>query len=483
MSVVERVRDLTRLAFQLGNNWISLAGAGITTSSAFVLVWFWFMEITSPRSIHPYMGIILFLILPALFLAGLVLIPIGILRERRRRKAAGETPTPLQAVDFRQPGVRRLLTVVGVLTFINVSILGTAGLKGVEYMDSNQFCGLTCHTVMSPEYTAFLDSPHSRVGCAQCHIGHGAPALVRAKISGSRQLFAVAFGTFSRPIPSPVEHLRPARETCEQCHWPQKFTNDKLIIRTKFAEDEANTPSTSILLLKIGGHTPNGTTGIHGRHLDATERITYITTDARRQEIPKVTYRDDNGQMVDYVTDDFKKLPKETVEKATVRKMDCIDCHNRPTHAFHLPDRALDKALAEKRMSTELPFLKKQALELLKVDYPDQKTAAAKIPVALAEYYRTTYPEIYKQKRAQVDTAGEVVKAIYLRNVFPEMKITWGTHPNNIGHEEAVGCFRCHDGNHTSADGRTIKGDCDTCHTILAQDEKDPKILKDFGMK
>jgi len=483
MNFSERVRDLTRLVFQLGNNWMSLAGAAMTTSSAFVLVWFWFMEITSPRSIHPYMGIILFLILPALFLVGLLLIPIGLLRERRKRKAAGEAATPLQAVDFRQPGVRRLLTVVGVLTFINVSILGTAGLKGVEYMDSNQFCGLTCHTVMSPEYTAFLDSPHSRVGCAQCHIGHGAPALVRAKISGSRQLFAVAFGTFSRPIPSPVEHLRPARETCEQCHWPQKFTNDKLIVRTKFAEDEANTATTSILLLKIGGHTPNGTTGIHGRHLDAMERISYITTDARRQEIPKVIYRDDNGQMVEQFPEDFSKLPKETVEKATVRKMDCIDCHNRPTHAFHLPDRALDKALAEKRMSAELPFLKKQALELLKVDYPDQKAAAAKIPVALAEYYRTAYPEIYKQKRAQVDTAGEVVKAIYLRNVFPEMKITWGTHPNNIGHEEAVGCFRCHDGNHTATDGRTIKADCDTCHTILAQDEKDPKILKDFGMK
>ncbi len=483
MSFSERIRDLIRLAFQLGNNWMTLAGAALTTSSAFVLVWFWFMELTSPRSIHPYVGIILFLILPALFLIGLALIPLGIIRLRRQRKLAGEAPLPLQAVDFKQPGVRRLLTVVGVLTFINVSILGTAGLKGVEYMDSNQFCGLTCHTVMSPEYTAFLDSPHSRVGCAQCHIGHGAPALVRAKISGSRQLFAVAFGTFSRPIPSPVEHLRPARETCEQCHWPQKFTNDKLIVRTKFAEDETNTATTSILLLKIGGHTPNGTTGIHGRHLDAMERITYITTDARRQEIPKVTYREESGNLVEYVTDEFKKLPKEKVEKATVRNMDCIDCHNRPTHAFQLPDRALDKALAEKRMSTELPFLKKQALELLKADYADQKIAAAKIPVALAEYYRTTYPEIYKQKRAQVDTAGEVVKAIYLRNVFPEMKITWGTHPNNIGHEEAVGCFRCHDGNHTAADGRTIKGDCDTCHTILAQDEKDPKILKDFSMK
>ena len=483
MSLGERVRDLTRLAFQLGNNWMTLAGVALTTSSAFTLVWFWFMELTSPRAIHPYAGILLFLILPAIFLVGLVLIPLGILRVRRKQRLAGEAPTPLQKVDFTQPRIRRLMLVVGALTFANVGIMGTAGLKGVEYMDSNRFCGMTCHTVMSPEYTAFLDSPHSRVGCAQCHIGHGAPALVKAKLSGTRQLFAVAFGTYSRPIPSPVEHLRPARETCEQCHWPQKFTDDKLIVRTKFAEDEANTPSTSVLLLKIGGHTPNGTTGIHGRHLDAMERISYVTTDTRRQEIPKVIYRDDNGQMVEYVTEDYKKLTPEKLAKATERKMDCVDCHNRPTHAFQLPDRAVDKALANKRMSAELPFIKKKAMELLKVDYPDQKAAAAKIPVGLAEYYRTAYPEIYKQKRAQVDAAGEVVKAIYLRNVFPEMKITWGTHPNNIGHEEAVGCFRCHDGSHTAADGRTIAADCNTCHTLLAQDEKDPKILKDLGMK
>lgn len=483
MSLSERIRDLTRLAFQLGNNWMTLAGVALTTSSAFTLVWFWFMELTSPRAVHPYAGILLFLILPAIFLVSLVFIPLGILRVRRKQRLAGEAPTPLQKVDFTQPGIRRLLLVVGALTFVNVGIMGTAGLKGVEYMDSNRFCGLTCHTVMSPEYTAFLDSPHSRVGCAQCHIGHGAPALVKAKISGTRQLFAVAFGTYSRPIPSPVEHLRPARETCEQCHWPQKFTGDKLLIRTKYAEDEANTPSTSILLLKIGGHTPNGTTGIHGRHLDAMERISYTSTDGRRQEIPKVTYRDDNGQLVEYVTEEYKKLSPEKLAKATERKMDCVDCHNRPTHAFELPDRAVDKALANKRMSAELPFIKKKAVELLKVEYPDQKAAAARIPVDLAEYYRTAHPEIYKQKRAQVDTAGEVVKAIFLRNVFPEMKLTWGTHPNNIGHEEAVGCFRCHDGSHTAADGRTIAADCNTCHTILAQDEKDPKILKDLGMK
>jgi hypothetical protein len=483
MRFQDRVRDTARLAFNLGNNWISITGATITTSSAFTLLWFWFMEMTSSRPVQPYVGLVLYLALPVLFIVGLVLIPMGILRERRRRRLAGEEPTPLQAIDWGQPMVRRMLLILSGLTFVNVALLGTAGLKGVEYMDSNRFCGLTCHTVMSPEYGAFLESPHSRVGCAQCHIGHGAPALVRAKISGTRQLFALAFGTYSRPIPSPVENLRPARETCEECHWPQKFHDDKLLIRTKYAEDETNTPSTSILLLKIGGHTPNGTTGIHGRHLDGGERITYISTDERRQEIPKVSYRGDDGKMVEYVTEDFAKLPKEKLAKAVERKMDCIDCHNRPTHAFELPDRAMNKALASGRISPDLPYIKKKALELLKVDYPDQKTAAAKIPVAIADFYRSSYPDVFRARRGQVDQAAEAVKAIYLRNVFPEMKLTWGTHPNNIGHEDSVGCFRCHDGSHSTADGRTIKADCDTCHIILAQDEKDPKVLKDLGMK
>ncbi len=483
MSFQDRIRDTARLAFNLGNNWISLAGTTLTTSSAVTLLWFWFMEITSSRPVHPYAGLVLYLALPVLFVIGLILIPVGIFRERHRRRLAGEEPTPLQAIDWGQPMVHRMLLILAGLTFVNVALLGTASLKGVEYMDSNRFCGLTCHKVMSPEYGAFLESPHSRVGCSQCHIGHGAPALVRAKISGTRQLFAVTFGTYSRPIPSPVENLRPARETCEECHWPQKFHDDKLLVRTKYAEDEANTPSTSILLLKIGGHTPNGTTGIHGRHLNGGERITYLSTDDRRQEIPRVSYRGDDGKIVEYATEDFAKLPKERLAKAVERSMDCIDCHNRPTHAFELPDRALNKALASGRISTGLPFIKKQALALLKVDYPDQKTAAAKIPVAITDFYRNSYPEVFRARRGQVDQAAEAVKAIYLRNVSPEMKLTWGTHPNNIGHEDSVGCFRCHDGSHSTTDGRAIKADCDTCHTILAQDEKDPKVLKDLGMK
>jgi hypothetical protein len=218
--------------------------------------------------------------------------------------------------------------------------------------------------------------------------------------------------------------------------------------------------------------------GIHGRHLDASARISYIHTDHERLAIPKVTYRDDTGQSVEFLTEEAKP---EILAAGHERSMDCIDCHNRPTHAFEVPERAVDKALQDGLISPILPFVKKQAVLILKRDYPDQPTASKEIPRLLEAFYQTSYPAVLAQKKALVDQAGETVKAIYLRNVFPEMKLKWGAHPNFIGHEESLGCFRCHDGSHTSKDGKAIASDCNTCHILLAQDEKDPKILKDLG--
>jgi len=480
MTLGGRTKELSRLIAHSANNWITLTGAAITTASGISLLWFWFMELTSAKPMNPYMGLLLFMILPAVFGFGLVLMPVGIWFRRRKQKRAGPLPTEYPKLDFTSPVARKLFLLLGGATALNIAILGTASYKGIEYMDSSKFCGLTCHTPMAPEYAAFLNSPHSRVGCAQCHVGPGAEGFVRAKLSGLHQVYGVVFDNFSRPIPSPVEALRPARETCEECHWPQKFTGDKLLIRTKYAEDEANTASTSVLLLKIGGVTSQGKVGIHGRHLSTEARISYVTTDRKRLTIPKVTYLDDNGQLVDYLAADAKP---ELVAGGQERRMDCIDCHNRPTHAFEVPERALDKALKEGRISPALPFVKKQAAAILKRDYPDQPTAAREIPRLLQEFYRTTYPELLNQKKALVDQAGEAVTAIYLRNVFPEMNLKWGEHPNLIGHEESPGCFRCHDGSHTAQDGRTISADCNTCHILLAQDEQDPKILKDLGVQ
>lgn len=480
--VVERIKEMVREGFRDADNRLSLTGAGITTAAALTMIFFVVIEVVSPHHVNPYVGILLFVFLPLLFVMGLTLIPIGIWLRRRAMRKAGTVPEQAEKIAFKSPIFKHALSFVAIATIVNLFLVGTATYKGVEFMDSTEFCGKTCHVPMTPEYTAFKNSPHSRVGCAQCHVGPGAEGFIKAKISGTRQLWAVAFNSFERPIKSPVESLRPARETCEQCHWPQKFHDDKIFVHTSFGEDEANTPSTNVLMLKIGGHGIKGRTGIHGRHLDDASRISYVTTDEKRMEIPEVTYKDDHGNLVKYISTEVTMTP-ELAKKARTRTMDCVDCHNRPTHAFELPDRGLDKAMSDGRISPELPFIKQQGMLAIKAEYPDQATAAAKIQAAIVGFYKEKYPAIYAEKKAMVEASAVGVASVYLRNIFPDMKITWGTHLNHIGHEESNGCFRCHDGNHKAADGRVITNDCDACHTVLAQGEKDPKVLKDLGWK
>jgi nitrate/TMAO reductase-like tetraheme cytochrome c subunit len=480
---MNRLAQWLRPAVYLGNNPITLAGAVLTTSTAVTLLIFWIYEFLHGGPLHPYVGIIFFLILPGIFLLGLVLMPIGAFLRRAKLARAGQLPHVYPNIDLRQPTYRHALVLIAFASTMNVAIMGTASYKGVEHMDSVQFCGQTCHSVMAPEYTAYSNSPHSRIACVECHIGAGAPWFVKSKISGARQLFAVSLKTYSRPIPSPVESLRPSRDTCERCHWPERFTGDKFLVRTKYADDEANTPSTTVLLLKIGGRTSQGLVGIHGRHLNpGVERVNYVATDRQRQVIPVVTYMDDSGKKVDYVSTDVKSTPDQ-LARSERRAMDCIDCHNRPTHAFELPDRAVDRAMSDGRINPQLPFIKKQAVAVLKGDYPDRDTASERISKAIPDFYKSRYPQVYQQHRVAVEAAAEQIKGIYLRNVFPSMRITWGTYPNNIGHEDFLGCFRCHDGKHKTADGKVINDDCSACHQVLAMDEKDPKILADLGLK
>lgn len=476
------MKDWARLIYYLGQNTLSLIGVVLTTSSAITLIGFWIYDFMLPGPPHPYIGILLFLILPGLFVLGLMLIPLGILIRRRKLRAAGKLPTSYPAIDLSSPAARNVFLFVGAATVLNVLIFGFASYRGVSYMDSTTFCGQTCHTVMAPEFSAYQNSPHSRVECVDCHIGPGAGWFVRSKLSGLRQVFAVTLKTYSRPIPSPVKHLRPARETCEQCHWPQRFSGDKFIVKTNYKDDEKNTPLTTALVLKIGGRNPQGALGIHGRHLDEGSRIHFISIDEARQVIPVVYYTDDKGKTIEFVSSDTKAT-KEQLAKGEKRTMDCIDCHNRPTHAFELPENAVDLRMSRGLISADLPYIRKKAVELLKADYADRDTAKARIVEGITTYYRTTYPEIYNSKRALVAQAADNTAAIYLRNIFPEMKMTWGVHPNNLGHNDFPGCFRCHDGSHTSADGQTISNDCSACHNLLAVQEEKPKILTDLGLQ
>jgi formate-dependent nitrite reductase cytochrome c552 subunit len=209
--------------------------------------------------------------------------------------------------------------------------------------------------------------------------------------------------------------------------------------------------------------------------------MSYIATDGHRQVIPQVTYTSEDGKTTVYKSTDVKVTPEE-LARGEHRGMDCMDCHNRPTHIFQLPDRAVDQAMTQGSINPSLPFIKKAALEALKHEYPDRDTAIREIAVSLENFYRTKYPQVYNTERGQLQTAITAVQGIYQHNIFPDMKVTWGTYPNNLGHTDAPGCFRCHDGNHVSAGGRTISNDCATCHDLLAMEEKNPKILSDLGL-
>ena len=482
MTLRGTIRGWLRLLYFLGQNPLSLAGAVLTTSSAATLVAFWFYEFFLPGPPHPYIGILLFLILPGIFVLGLLLMPAGILLRRRRLAARGELLEVYPAISLREPMVRHAILFVAVATFLNVIIFGTASYRGVSYMDSTQFCGQTCHTVMTPEFTAYQGSPHAHVNCVECHIGPGAGWFVRSKLSGVRQVFAVTFHTYSRPIHAPVKFLRPARETCEQCHWPQRFTGDKFVVKTTYKDDEKNTPQTTAMLLKVGGRTWQGSVGIHGRHLDEGSRIRYISIDDQRQVIPVVFYTDDRGKTIEFVSSDIQAT-KQQLDAGEHRSMDCVDCHNRPTHAFELPESAVNKQMAAGFISPELPFVRKKAVELLKADYPNRETARQRIVDGVKSFYHSSYPAVYDSHRALVEQSAESIANIYLRNIFPEMKMTWGVHPNNLGHNDFPGCFRCHDGSHVSADGQAISNDCAACHNLLAVEEQNPKILADLGVK
>jgi hypothetical protein len=465
----------------LGRNAISLIGTVITTSTGITLVAFWAFQLITNARIPAYFGLIFYLILPSLFVVGLILIPAGVLWRRHQLRMRNALPEIYPKIDLHDPILRHTAYWVIGMTILNVIMVGSASYRGVEYMDSVAFCGQTCHTVMQPEFTAYRNSPHARVECVSCHIGPGASWFVKSKLSGLRQVFAVIFHTYDTPIPTPVENLRPAQETCEQCHWPQIFQGDRLVIRTSYGDDEKNTPSTTVLVMKVGGKTWVRAVGIHGRHLDPANRVRYWSTDRARQVIPRIEYDEDDKSVVQFNAADSKLTPEEMARPPRV--MDCVDCHNRPTHTFRLAADAVDQALSEKHIDPTLPFIKKKAVEVLQASYPDSQTAQQQITSTLDSYYRSQHAGVYQKQKNTIDTSIEEVKNIYLRNVFPEMKITWGTYPNNIGHTNAPGCFRCHDGNHSSKDGRQINQDCAACHALLAVQEQNPQILNQLQMR
>lgn len=458
--------------FLLTQHWLSLLGTALLATA--LISWLFVLPVQiRGHASNPYVGIIVFLILPVIFFSGLVLIPIGIyLRKRQiRNKLAGP--------NFdRRGALHRLAWFFGIVTILNVLIGTQLTYRAVEHMETPQFCGATCHT-MSPELAAYQNSPHSRVECVECHVAPGAAGWLSSKKNGVRQMVETILGTSPRPIPSALEtnRLVPARETCENCHWPQMFSGARLRVFSKYADDEANTRTETVLLMLVGG---NRIAGIHGAHVGPGVHIRYTAVDPKRQTIISVEYRNaKTGDARTFVSSDSSH---DSARELASYEMECVDCHNRPTHTFDLPERAMDKALARGDVPVTLPFVKRESVKLLKAHYATSADAAAKLPASLIAFYRDNYSDLAAKRQDDIREAGRAVLAIYQRNVFPELKVTWGSYPNNLGHTDFPGCFRCHDGAHAAADGKTISQDCNTCHEPLAIEEASPEILKALGI-
>jgi nitrate/TMAO reductase-like tetraheme cytochrome c subunit len=457
--------------FLLTQHWLSWLGLALLTTA--VISWCFVL----PQHIrghvdNPYVGIIVFLVLPLIFFAGLALIPIGIYLAKAKIREGLNEPT-----FDRKKALKRVVWFLGITGVLNILIGTQLTYRAVKHMETPQFCGGSCHT-MAPELAAYQNSPHSRVECVECHVAPGAAGWISSKTSGVRQLVETVFNTSPKPIPSAIESNRlvPARETCENCHWPQKFAGARLRVFTKYAEDEKNTRTETVLLMLVGG---NRISGIHGAHVGPGIRIKFAAADPARQTISRIEYQNRaTGELRTFLSSD---RPDATTAAANV-DMDCVDCHNRPTHTFDLPERALDKALALGEISVSLPYIKKKGVELLKSSYSTSREAAEKIPASLVRFYQQSYPDVFATRSVDIDQAGQAVLGIYNRNVFPELKVSWGTYPNNLGHTDFPGCFRCHDGSHTTADGQAISQDCSSCHEPLAVEEASPEILKTLGI-
>ena len=474
----------------LWSNWISTVGVIITTVAGCSLLFGLVYHFASPYS-NPYATAALLLVAPMIFFVGLILIPLGHFIERwRGKKAPEDDSTSLRAAVGRALSnkvVRRHALIIGALTLFNIVLFGFVGQQATHYMDSPAFCGTTCH-VMQPQHDAYVRSPHSRVPCVQCHIGPGAEWAVKAKVDGIRQVWAVATGSYRRPIPSPVHELRPARDTCEQCHWPSKFHGNSVRHRVHYESSKNNTPVVNVFALRVGGQNPRTKEyeGIHW-HVSSDYRVEYEAHDEKRERIGRVRVYKGDDLLREYLApkldpDDEESKPLGEVHET--RSMDCVDCHNRPAHKFDgKPEFAVDEALTHGDLDVTMPWIRKMSIAVLKNDERKRDGVESALRADLAAAYETD-PKAETPSAEALDKAAAVLADLYTRNIYPDMKIGWDTYPEHTGHRgddaDRRGCFRCHDNKHRTSDDKPLSQSCTLCHTILADEESVSDMPKDL---
>ncbi len=468
------------LAFLRGiaANRFSRIGVILTTATFLLMIGMELLRLTGLLT-NAYIGLITYMGLPALFLIGLVMIPIGWWWKVRNTDQAFWSILSRHFSDEdlqAQKSGARLLRIVGLLTLTNVIVLGAIGARMLHFMDSAYFCGTACHSVMNPEWVVYQASPHANVPCVDCHVGEGAEALIDAKLNGMWQVISASFNLYERPIPTPVHNLRPARMTCEKCHWPEIYYGNRIVNHVSYKKDEQNTPEYTTLMLKIGsGH--EGTAGSHW-HIATANEVRYASVNDKREEMIWVEVRQDDGSFKRFVNEDL--MEEHEVHEADIRTMDCIDCHNRATHIYQQPEDAVDEAIRAGFIDRRLPYIKKQAVGALRGSYGDNPAAMEGIEKGIRNFYLTEYPEMPASMNAAIDKTIEQLQVIYDRNIHPEMNIDWGAYPSFLGHQETEGCFRCHGADLEDEEGDWISMECTNCHSILADESDHPfKYMED----
>ncbi len=452
-------------------NWISISGAFLALFNLASILTLFILNMAFGFG-GSYIGLFIYIILPGFMIIGLILIPIGMrinkVKARKAQKEGKELNWPV--IDFNVTTTRNagIIFAVGTVFLLIISSIGS--YEAFHYTESVEFCGKLCHDVMEPEYTTYHGSAHERVACVECHVGTGASWYVKSKLSGLYQVYSVLAKKYPQPIPTPIANLRPAQETCEKCHWPQKFYDNKLRVKHSYLTDETNTEVIRHMLVKTSTTTAaeGVVKGIH-QHISPDVKIEYKALERNRQEIPWVKYTNTKTGEIFVYLDNELGLSQQQIDLLETRVMDCLDCHNRPSHNYNAPQNFIDNSLWTGKISKTLPGIKSLAMQALYPEYSTKDSAFMAITMIVNDFYSSTYPEILQTRKTEVDAAVNEMQNQYANNIFPFMKASWKAYPNNLGHMESNGCYRCHNNRHSTENGRVISKDCNLCHNIKAQ--------------
>lgn len=454
-------------------NKISFFGSLISGFS-FVIIVFLFVVTLISGSSSAYTGLVLYMILPVFLITGLVMIPLGMRIKVKRERRNKKEDLTWKIIDLNVPRTRNGMIIFVAGTFVLLFATSIGSYKAFHFSESTEFCGTLCHEVMKPEYTAYQNSPHARVACVECHVGEGANWYVKSKLSGLHQVYYAVAKKYPRPIPTPISNLRPARETCEKCHWPNKFYASRIINHRSFLADSGNTPWNITLKMKTGAkHSTNSLQeGIHW-HINSKVKIEYVSSDNNREIINWVRYVNIETNDTIVYNDEMNPPDQEMFDTIPLRTMDCMDCHNRPSHLYNSPTNFVDNVLNVNESAAKIPYFKLVAMTVLQPPYKKGDSTSIQIRNRFEDAYKDEYPDVYAEKKLEINKAVDEVIVEFEKNSFPDMEVYHNTYTNHIGHQESLGCFRCHSGYHVSDEGSAIRKDCNLCHTIVAQGKDD----------